>query len=212
MTLERSPSALDSLSSELFNRSDLISPKHRAFVSPERITNTQATVLVAIAITSVAALLMLAGWTDEAPGPPLPRKCSSADTQRRATLFSGAYRNPDGGGGYARFCGPGRAVVRVGVKSFTIQGGRCDLKSPSPRVHFGLAGNGSAKPMTGFAAVLERGTRPGRNRIIDSSVVVGGASPAGPSTGTAIVAKGLKSATFSIGRAPTRVTGSWTCG
>jgi hypothetical protein len=167
---------------------------------------------VAIVITSVAALLLLAGWTAEAAGPPLPRKCSSADTQRRAILFSGAYRNPDGGGGYVRYCGPGRAVVQVGDKSFTIQGGRCNLKSLSPRVYFGLGGNGSVTPVTGFAAVLETGTRPGRNRIVDSSVVVGGGIPVGPSTGTAIVAKGLKSATFSIGQAPTRVTGSWTCG
>lgn len=163
-------------------------------------------------LAASGVVLMLAGWTAEA-AVPTPPKCSPADTQQRAILTTGVFAL--GRSGYARFCGPGRAVVRLGGKSFTIQDGRCGGQSlSSPRwYYFGLFARGSVPGARGFSVVLKPGDRPGRVKVIDSIVEVAGRDLA--PTGTAIVAKGLKSATFTLvtrGPARTRVTGSWTCG
>ncbi len=163
-----------------------------------------------LAIVTIGVLALVLGWAAEA-GVPTPPSCSSADAQRRAILFSGAYST--GGSGYSRHCGPGRAVVRLRGKSFTIQGGRCHGNILSPRwVYFGLLAQQSPGAR-GFSVVVEPGNRPGRNKISDSIVQVDGLNLA--PTGTAIVAKGLKSATFTLftrGPSRTKVTGSWTCG
>jgi hypothetical protein len=164
---------------------------------------------VAIMTVSLAAL-MLGVWTAEAAAP-TPPKCSAADTQRRAILFSGDYNS--GGSGYARYCGHGRAVVRMRGKTYTIEGGRCHGNTLSPRwVWFGLFAQGFPGGR-GFSVVVEPGNRSGRNAINDSVVQLNGRNLA--ATGTAVVAKGLKSATFSLvtrGSSPTKITGSWTCG
>lgn len=95
----------------------------------------------------------------------------------------------------------------MGGKSFTIESGSCT----SRRVHFGLLGNVTGG--RGFSFLLEHPNRTGRNDIIQASVQVNGLSVGGP-VGTAIVAKGLKGAAFSLvaGAGGTEVTGSWTCG
>jgi hypothetical protein len=149
-----------------------------------------------------------------------PPTCSPAGAQRPGSLV---YSETRFGGSYLRYCGSGRAVMRVGRKSFTIEGGRC----LSSRVGFGVLGDGiSGTPAArafwgpsrakGFSLVLERlgHNRPGRNDVIDGIVQLPGVSLAGPITGTAIVGKGLESATFSIGTPgrPARITASWTCG
>jgi len=158
----------------------------------------------AIVAISVAALLTLPGWAVGA-APDVPPTCSAADTQRHATLFSEAYKA--GGPFSVRYCGPGRAVVRVGGKSFTIKGGYCT----AGRVRFGLFANvASAK---GIVLVMLARKRTGRTEIIDASVRLPGVTDDPPNTGTAIRAKGPKSGTFAlIGSDGPRITGSWTCG
>lgn len=144
----------------------------------------------------------------------LPPKCSALDTQRHAWLHTGG---PYPQSWYARYCGPGRAVLRAGGTSFTIKGGSCS--GPRNRRSFGLVGHGG--PGKGFwfrlAPVVttdgrERTfVRPGRVGIIDGKVSLPGFSSV-PNYGTAIISKDLKSATFSLGGPSTpRVTGSWTC-
>ena len=161
-------------------------------------------------MTASLVALAMGAWAAEA-AVPLPPECSAADTQRRAILFSGGWGTDDKPG-YSRYCGPGRAVVRVGGKSFTLKGGRCT----SRRAGFGVLWNGigNAPPGRGFWFLLERANRPGRNDIIDGGVELPGVTPAHTTgRGTAIVAKSLKSATFSLkGPSQTKITGSWTCG
>jgi hypothetical protein len=86
-------------------------------------------------------------------------------------------------------------------------------RTRSPRwVYFGLFANRSPGA-EGFSVVVEPGNRPGRNAIVDSIVQLNGRNLA--PAGTAIVAKNLKSATFSLvtrGRSPIEITGSWECG
>jgi hypothetical protein len=139
------------------------------------------------------------------------------DTQRHATLRTGG---PYPQSWYERYCGPGRAVLRVGGKSFSIKGGSCSGRIN--RRSFGLIGY--RVPANGFwfrlAPVVttdgrERWfVRPGRVGIIDGQVSLPGFSSL-PYQGTAIISKDLKSATFSLaGPSPpsrARVTGSWTC-
>ena len=126
-------------------------------------------------------------------------KCSPADVQRPGALVHS--------GSYLRYCGSGRAVVRVGNKSFTIQGGRCT----STRVGFGVMGNG--RHGRGVSLVLEHPNRRGRNDIIDGVIQLPGAHLRGVISGTAIKADDLETATFSLYVGPvTKVTGRWTCG
>ncbi len=173
---------------------------------------------VAIVTTSVAGLLMLAGWAAGASSP-LPPKCSPADAQGPEAQ---AYSETRYGGFYLRFCGSGRAVVGVGGKSFTIKGGYC---YSGRRVGFGVLGIGIGRTPAarafwgtsrgrGVSLVMEYANRPGRNDIIGGDIQLPGVSYAETLTGTAIVAKGLKSATFSIRTPghPARITGRWTCG
>jgi hypothetical protein len=157
----------------------------------------------AIVSISVAALLTLSGRAAGA-SPDVPPKCSPADTQRHAILHSETFKA--GGPWAGRYCGPGKAVVRVEGKSFTITGGFC---TPG-RVGFGLFANAGTK---GIVLVLRASNRAGRTEIIDSSVRMPGVTGEIPNTGTAIRAKGLKSGTFTLtGSGALRVTGSWTCG
>ncbi len=102
-----------------------------------------------------------------------------------------------------RYCGGGRAVLRVEGKSFVIKGGRCT----SRRVGMGLLGG-----TRGMWLLLEDPNRTGRNDIIDGEIDLPGFVGLGSVTGTAIRAEGLNSATFSVWWGATKVTGTWTCG
>lgn len=165
-------------------------------------------------VTTVLAMcafaLMLVGGT-AAGATPTPAKCSPADTRREATLTTGVFRR--GGTAYATFCGPGRAVVRLGGKSFAIQGGHCGAPGSLRLVAFGVIANGPLYPgATGISIVLKPGEQPGRVNVTDSIIQVAGLDVA--PTGTAVVAKGLDSGTFRLvtrGSVQTPVTGSWTC-
>jgi len=162
-------------------------------------------VRVAIVTITVAALLVLAGRAAGA-SPRLPPQCSPADTQRGRILHSDEFEA--GGPWSARYCGPGRAVVRVGGKSFAIRGGRCT----SRRVGFGRLGNEGR----GISLVLKHANRRGRNDIIDGIIQLPGVRlpDKTPVTGTVITSEDLERATFSIGKPghPARITGSWICG
>lgn len=167
---------------------------------------------VAIATASLIALTTGAWAADTAA--PAPPKCSALNTQRHGRLVTGAWNS--GGPGYVRYCGPGRAVLRVGGTSFTIKGGTCRAGQASMR--FGLLGYGGL-PGKGLVARLQpAGTdahprwyiRAGRIPIVDGQVQLPGFRSL-PHHGTAIVSKDLQSATFSLG-SPPRITGSWTCG
>jgi hypothetical protein len=160
-------------------------------------------------VGSVVAALVVAAWAAGA-STPLPPTCSAADAQRGGILVSAGWGTDDQPG-YARYCGPARAVVRVGGKSFTFKGGHCT----SQRARFGVLWNGigTAPPGRGFWVLLQGGRRAGRNEISDGELQLNGRVLV--PKGTAIVAKSLKSATFSLatrGASPTKVTGSWTCG
>ena len=155
-------------------------------------------------------VLLLTAWT-AAGATPTPPKCSPTDTQREATLTTGTFPR---GAGYATFCGPGGAVMELGGRSFTIRGGHCGHAGSTRWVAFGVIASGPlGSGARGFSMVLEPGNRPGHVNVIDSIIQVAGLdlSP----TGSAVVAKGLKSGTFTLtpikGSALTRVTGSWTC-
>jgi hypothetical protein len=123
----------------------------------------------------------------------------------------GLYPQPAGGPGYERYCGPGRAVLRVGGKSFTIKGGNCS--GNLNRRSFGLMGYGGLPGKGFWFRLAPTGgrwyVRPGSNTIMDGEVHLPGFTSL-PHQGTAIVSKDLKSATFSVG-SPPRVTGSWRC-
>ena len=69
--------------------------------------------------------------------------------------------------GYSRYCGPGRAVVRVGGESFTIKGGRWYVarRGAGAPAYSGTA-SATRRP-GGFWFLLGGPTRPGRNDIID---------------------------------------------
>ena len=168
-------------------------------------------------VTASLAVLALGAWAAEAAAP-VPPKCSALNTQRHATLRTGG---PYPQHWYERYCGPGRAVVRVAgksfTKSFTIEGGNCS--GNLNRRSFGLIGYG--RPGKGFWFRLEPVktatgrtrwfVRPGRVNIMDGDLQLPGLDNLPGNHGTAIISKDLKSATFFIkDRSPT-VTGSWTC-
>ena len=170
---------------------------------------------VVIVAAGVVALT-LGAWVAEAAAP-IPPKCSALNKQRHATLHTGGLYPQHW---YTRYCGPGRAVLRVRGKSFTIEGGNCSGRLN--RRSFGLLGYGG--PGKGFWFRLEPVktatgrqrwyVRPGRVDIMDGDVQLPGFDSLPGNHGTAIISKDLKSATFSIRARPgsqPRVTGSWTC-
>jgi hypothetical protein len=160
---------------------------------------------LAIVTVSVAALA-LGAWAAEAADSAAP-ECSALDTQRHVTLY---------GGGYERYCGPGRAVVRVEGTSFAISGGNCS--GPANRRSFGLFGRGSSsgkgiwlrlEPVTTATGRHRWLVRPRRVGVMDGEVQLPGFTSL-PHQGTAFISNDLKSATFSLG-SPTKIRGSWTC-
>lgn len=123
-------------------------------------------------------------------------------------MFSAEYR---AGGPYsARYCGRGRAVVRVGGKTVVLNGGRCT----SSRLGVGLVGH--VKGAKGMWLLVEQPNRTGRNNVIDGAIHLPGITGEIAISGTATRAKGLNTATFSLnGRSPGKprtFTGTWTCG
>jgi hypothetical protein len=164
-------------------------------------------------VTASLAVLALAAWAADAAAP-VPPKCSTLNTQRHGRLVTGEWNT--GGPGYVRHCGPGRAVLRVGGKSFTIEDGTC--RGSMASVRFGLLGHGGLTGKGFFARLQPAGTdahprwyiRPGRIPIIDGETQLPGFGNELPHQGTAIISKDLKSATFAL-RGPPQVTGSWTC-
>ena len=172
---------------------------------------------VAIVTTSVAGLLTLAGGA-AGVSVPLPPTCSPADLKRAADRDP-AFRFSEGWGtddqpGYVRYCGLGGVVMRAEGRSFTITGGSCNTRTR--RVRFGHLWNrvGEAPVGRGFWMLLAPGKVPGRNDIIDREIQLPGMfRVAAPTIGTAILAKGLMSATFTVSvGGVTKVTGRWTCG
>ena len=162
---------------------------------------------VAILATSITVLLMLAGWAAGA-STPLPPNCSG---ERPAFRFSGGWGSDDQPG-YVRYCGPARVVIQVDGRSFTINGGHCTAQ----RVRFGVLWNriGEAPTGRGFWLLLDPRNRPGRIGIADAEIQLPGVGLRAPTaTGTATVAHGLKSATFSLRTGGgLKFTGRWTCG
>ena len=157
-------------------------------------------------------VLLLGAWPADAAAP-IPPKCSALNTQRHATLRTGGLYPQHW---YERYCGPGRAVLRVGGKSFTIKGGNCS--GNANRRSFGLIGYGGAGKGFWFRlapVVTDSGrdrwyVRPGPVTIIDGTVQLPGFDSLPGNRGTAIISKDLESATFSLGT-PSKITGSWTC-
>ena len=152
--------------------------------------------------------LALGAWAAEAAAP-IPPNCSALNAQRHGRLVTGGWNT--GGPGYVRQCGPGRAVLRVGGESFTIEGGSCRGRLNGR--NFGLIGYGGL-PGKGFFLHLGLTNgrwyvRPGRVDIIDGEVQLPGFDSL-PHQGTAIISKDLMSATFTLG-SPPRITGSWKC-
>ena len=165
--------------------------------------------MVTVTLLAVAAV-MVAGGTALA-ATPTPAKCSPADIRRETTLNAGTFRK--GGNAYATFCGTGQAVVRVGPRSYTIQGGHCGSADSLRFLGFGVIANGPLYPgAIGISLVLRPGAQPGRVSVVSSIVQVAGLDVT--PTGTAVLSKGLKSGTFGLvttGSSGQRITGSWTC-
>ena len=162
--------------------------------------------MVTVTLLAVAAV-MVAGGTALA-ATPTPAKCSPADIRRETTLNAGTFRR--GGNAYATFCGQGEAVVRIGARSYTIEGGHCGSADSLRFLGFGVIANGPLYPgASGISLVLQPGAQTGRVNVVSSIVQVArlDVTP----TGTAVVSKGLKGGTFSLGSASKRVTGSWIC-
>ena len=161
---------------------------------------------VAIVVVSVACLAV--GVCAAGAATPTPPQCSASDTQRHVTVETGSY---------TRYCGPGRAVLRIGGKSFTMKSGNCSGRLN--RRSFGFFGHGGV-PGTGFWVRLEPVVaksggqrwfvRPGRVGIMDGETQLPGFTSL-PHQGTAIISKDLKSATFSLSGGGVKITGSWTC-
>jgi hypothetical protein len=114
---------------------------------------------------------------------------------------------------YATFCGRGEAVVRLGARSYSIDGGHCSRPGGFRQAGFGVIANAALYPgAAGLSILLKPGAEAGRVRVIDSIVQVAGVDL--DATGSAVLAKGLNRGTFTlISKAPDgmRVTGSWTC-
>ena len=161
---------------------------------------------VAIVVVSVVGLAV--GVSAAEPATPTRPQCSASDTQRHVTLETGSY---------TRYCGPGRAVLRIAGRSFTITSGNCSGRMN--RRSFGLFGHGGV-PGTGFWVRLEPVVtasgrqrwfvRPGRVGIMDGETQLPGFSSL-PHQGTAVISKDLKSATFSLLGGGVKISGSWTC-
>src|SRR5262245_32007386 len=169
-----------------------------------RVVIVAASVVLVIAPSTVVALATGAWAADSAV--PKPPKCSALNTQRHGRLVGGE-RN---GRWYVRYCGPGRAVLRVGDKTFRIEGGTCSGHMGS--VNMGLVGYGGLRGK-GFDAHLAfegRHRQPGRNPIIDGETQLPGFGLALPHQGMSMFSKDLMSATFTLG-GPPRITGTWTC-
>src|SRR5215475_6588650 len=97
-----------------------------------------------LAITAVtASVLVLAGWTAQRDVA-VPRNCTAVETRQRAVLTAEDPTDGSRGPAYARYCGPARAVVRVGGTSYAITGGFCGHRYSQTRwVYFGLTMNGN---------------------------------------------------------------------
>jgi hypothetical protein len=114
---------------------------------------------------------------------------------------------------YATFCGRGEAIVRLGARSYSIDGGHCGDPGAFRQAGFGVIANTALYPgATGLSILLNPGDEVGRVNVVDSIVQVAGRDL--DATGSAVVAKGLGRGTFTLtAKAPEgmRVTGSWTC-
>jgi len=153
-------------------------------------------------VTASLLALALSAWPAEAAAPTAP-KCSAAD------MKDGIASS----GGFLRFCGPARAVLRVAGTSFTFAGGRCT----ATRAGFGMFAPTPSNARAFELVLAHHQRRSGPNPVIDGIYQLPGVSPwTRTPSGTAIIARNLKSATFSLETAgplgPVRITGSWTCG
>jgi hypothetical protein len=147
-----------------------------------------------------------------------PPQCSSADTRRNATLLAPSPNAPI----YLRYCGPARAVLRIGTNRYVIKGGHClrgtNLPTAGPRlagIAIGLLSN-APKPGRGIGFWWGPPfTTVGRLQIDDSEIEIAGMRVA--ASGTVIVGEDLNSGRFLLyGRdasGPTGplVRGSWSC-
>src|SRR6476646_8176372 len=75
---------------------------------------------------------------------PSPERCSPADTRREATLTTGVFRR--GVTAYATFCGQGGAIVRLGARSYSIDGGHCGAHGRFRQAGFGVIANRAVYP------------------------------------------------------------------
>ena len=163
-------------------------------------------------VLAAGVVALIAGaWTVQAAsvGPrsaSVGPRCSAWDTRNEQTL-RGQF--------YERYCGPGRAVLRVDGKLFLIKRGTCWRSGGG--VGFGLIGYGGRlargiwlKFQPAGSDLLYGNMRAGRNSVIDGEVQLPGFGSL-PHTGSAVVAKGLKSGTFSLGSRWNPLTGRFTC-
>jgi hypothetical protein len=163
---------------------------------------------VSALFTLCCLVVLLAGWTSvgAAVAPPT---CSATQTRRGAVLTAG--EGPGGSSRYYRYCGRGRAVVRLDGKTFAIEGGRCGRPVSGQRwVYFGLITNGGVpKGAKGLSLVMIPGNRPRTVKVVDSIVQVAGLDLA--PTGTTTLATDLDSGTFVSRSGARRITGNWSC-
>ena len=152
-----------------------------------------------------AAGLVLAGWAVAASAATAPT-CSPTQMKRGGVAASQARSAETGAPLAIRYCGRGRVVFQLDGRRFVINGGRCT----SRRVGMGVRGDvAGARSMW---LLFDDANRVGRNGINDGEFVLPGYAALGTVTGTAIRAKGLNTATFSVRWGAKKITGTWTCG
>lgn len=104
-------------------------------------------------------------------------------------------------------------MVRLGARSYSIDGGHCGDPGGFRQAGFGVIANGASYPgATGLSILLKPGAEAGRVSVVDSIVQVAGLDL--DATGSAVVTKGLNRGTFTLTSKASegmRVTGSWTC-
>jgi hypothetical protein len=126
-------------------------------------------------------------------------------------LTTGVFRR--GVTAYATFCGRGKALVRLGGRSYSIDGGHCGDPGGFRQAGFGVIANTALYPgATGLSILLKPGAEAGRVSVVDAIVQV--AARDLDATGSAVVAKGLDRGIFTLTSKASggiRVTGSWTC-
>jgi hypothetical protein len=112
------------------------------------------------------------------------------------------------------YCGPAKATVKVGGKTYRIFGGKCK-RTPGTKLYevdVGIITVAGSKPTARYLGIRSKRLTPGTTTTAGVAVQVA-KSAYNVAPNVVKIGKGMRSGTFSgdaLGRAG-RVSGSWTC-